>query len=549
MPGCTPAPTAAPAGLASLAGAALAGPGTWDASSGWDSSPAFDAIPTWDAIPAWDVIPSSWDAIPPTDEELWCLASDLEGGPPDSDDPWAVGAGADLSMLPRDADPGAGFAVSGAADGLPPGVTLAGLASGAWAARLDRLTDDQLIGVLRAWRRLTSWTAAGELAAVAELDRRRADEVAAGADPHLAEHVGDELAVALTLTTRGADQLLDFAVRLERLPCTRAALAAGEIDRARAYVLADEVSCLDHVHAAAVEAAVIGRAPGQTTGQLRASARRAALAADPEAASRQREKAEKEARVEVWFEPSGTAALAGRDLRPSDVIEADKRIDALARQLKAAGIEGGLDQLRARAYVALLLGQPLPSPCLSTATGSATGSVNLTMPLASWLGASEEPGDVAGFGPIAAAESRALADRLAGERASRWCLTLTGQDGQAVAHGCLTLRPLAVGDCLHQRESAGYQPSPGLRHVIMVRQRTCSFPGCRRPASRCDQDHTVPYDQGGRTCECNLAPLCRQHHRCKQAERWCLEQPEPGVLVWRTPSGRTYTVTPTVYPV
>ena len=26
-----------------------------------------------------------------------------------------------------------------------------------------------------------------------------------------------------------------------------------------------------------------------------------------------------------------------------------------------------------------------------------------------------------------------------------------------------------------------------------------------------------------------------------------LEQPEPGVLVWHTPAGRTYTVTPTVY--
>jgi hypothetical protein len=36
--------------------------------------------------------------------------------------------------------------------------------------------------------------------------------------------------------------------------------------------------------------------------------------------------------------------------------------------------------------------------------------------------------------------------------------------------------------------------------------------------------------------------------RCKQAEGWWLEQPEPGVLKWRTPSGRTYTTTPTEYP-
>jgi len=48
---------------------------------------------------------------------------------------------------------------------------------------------------------------------------------------------------------------------------------------------------------------------------------------------------------------------------------------------------------------------------------------------------------------------------------------------------------------------------------------------------------------------CCHSPLCRHHHWCKQAEGWWLEQPEPGVLKWRTPAGRTYTTTPTVYPV
>jgi hypothetical protein len=43
------------------------------------------------------------------------------------------------------------------------------------------------------------------------------------------------------------------------------------------------------------------------------------------------------------------------------------------------------------------------------------------------------------------------------------------------------------------------------------------------------------------------SPLCRHHHRCKQAEGWQLEQPQPGILVWHTPTGRTYTTTPTQY--
>jgi hypothetical protein len=107
---------------------------------------------------------------------------------------------------------GAGFASGGTAELVPPGAVLAGLAHDAWDAGLDRLNDDQLIGVMLAWRRL------GSLAAVAELDRRRQAQVAAGADAHLAEHVADEVAAALTLTAVGADRLVELADRLSRLP-------------------------------------------------------------------------------------------------------------------------------------------------------------------------------------------------------------------------------------------------------------------------------------------------------------------------------------------
>jgi hypothetical protein len=58
----------------------------------------------------------------------------------------------------------------------------------------------------------------------------------------------------------------------------------------------------------------------------------------------------------------------------------------------------------------------------------------------------------------------------------------------------------------------------------------------------------VAWDKGGITCECGLAPLCRHHHRVKQADGWQLSQPEPGVLIWRTPAGRSYATTPTKYP-
>ena len=118
-------------------------------------------------------------------------------------------------------------------------------------------------------------------------------------------------------------------------------------------------------------------------------------------------------------------------------------------------------------------------------------------------------------------------------------------DGWALT---VSVRTLAVGECFHERESQGYQPAPLLRHLVNIRQRTCGFPGCRNPAARCDQDHTIPHGQGGRTCECNLACLCRRHHQAKQAQGWWLDQPEPGVLIWRLPHGRSYRVDPRRYP-
>ena len=75
---------------------------------------------------------------------------------------------------------GGGFAAGGAADILPPGPVLAGLAGDIWADGLGRVTDDELIGILRAARRLTSWAAAMELDAAGELWRRRAAEEDAG---------------------------------------------------------------------------------------------------------------------------------------------------------------------------------------------------------------------------------------------------------------------------------------------------------------------------------------------------------------------------------
>src|SRR5215471_19679099 len=268
-----------------------------------------------------------------------------------------------------------GFAAGGTADNVPPGPVLAGLAAGAWAAGLGRLSDDELIGVLRASRRLASWAAAMELACVADLWRRRSAEEDAG-DTGAAGHAGDEIAAALTLTGRAADGVLDLAIALQRLPAASAALAAGAIDLPRAKVIADEVTGLTDEHATAVDQVIARAAPGQTTGQLRAAARRAVIAADPAAARKRKEQALREARVERWDESAGTAALAGRDLPPVSVLAADQNLTARATQLKDAGVPGTLDTLRAQVYLALLTGLPVTSLLPADHGGTPTSAEN-----------------------------------------------------------------------------------------------------------------------------------------------------------------------------
>ena len=220
----------------------------------------------------------------------------------------------------------------------------------------------------------------------------------------------------------------------------------------------------------------------------------------------------------------------------------------------------------------------LASPPVPPGLAALTGSVNLVLPALAWLGLTDAPGEISGTpagGPADATTCRDLARAIAARGDARWCLTLTDADGRAVAHGCarhgpgpgpprragpgppdlldwlrsIPLIPVERGECSHRLEVPGYRPSPRLRHQVKTRSPRCSFPGCRRPAVACDDDHTLPWHEGGRTCECNLAPLCRMHHRAKQAPGWQLTQPRPGILVWTLPSGRSYTTEPEPYPV
>ena len=222
----------------------------WD-DGDWDPAASLTAreIAALAALDRADGLSDDWEDMPgddvPEDAGMWPAGSRPEPGEDGPCSPLGAEPVAALpGLLPRRLGRGGGFDAGGAADRLPPGPVLAGLTADKCAGGLGRASDDELAGLMMAWRRLASWAAAGELAVVAELGRRRDAQVAAGADPHLAEHVGDEVAMVLTLTSWAAGTLVDRAEGLARLPKTMAALAAGEIDMPKALVMVGELSGL-----------------------------------------------------------------------------------------------------------------------------------------------------------------------------------------------------------------------------------------------------------------------------------------------------------------
>ncbi|MBX7451957.1 HNH endonuclease, partial [Mycolicibacterium sp. 3033] len=111
---------------------------------------------------------------------------------------------------------------------------------------------------------------------------------------------------------------------------------------------------------------------------------------------------------------------------------------------------------------------------------------------------------------------------------------------ELIAHGA-TVRVIGKADGL---ATEGYRPSTALDRFVRTRDLTCRFPGCDRPATHADIDHTVPYPAGA-THPANTKCYCRQHHLLKTFwDGWTERQTPDGRLHLISPTGHTYTTTP-----
>jgi hypothetical protein len=228
----------------------------------------------------------------------------------------------------------------------------------------------------------------------------------------------------------------------------------------------------------------------------------------------------KDRELAIWEGQEGISEVYGR-LFSTDAKALDQRLDSLLATVCDADPRTR-DQLRADALGALAAGaERLGCGCGTPECDAGTRAA----------------------GPVVV---HVIAEQASLDgRSSTPAATLDGQElipAELLAELAKTAkqRPLIVP----MGPEPGYTPSAKLAEFVRCRDLTCRAPGCDRPATHCDVDHTIPYADGGATHASNLKCLCRFHHLMKTFWGWRDQQLPDGTVIWTLPDGRTYVTTP-----
>jgi hypothetical protein len=357
---------------------------------------------------------------------------------------------------------------------------------------------------LRAAVRTENRAAGERLAVIGELDllwlRQVGEQETWCTDTQ--EAITAEVAAALGITQGLAASYLEYsrAMRLQ-LPRVGELLRAGDIDYRTFQTIVyrtDLITDVDVLAGVDAELAVkVARWPGITQGRLGGYVDRVVARADRDAVRRRRER-RGDRDVSIWGDADGLTEIFGR-LITTDAHAVDARLDAIADTV-CADDPRTRNQCRADAMGAMAVGADRLScrcgqprcPAAATPTPSPV-VIHVIADQASLDGRAQTPGSMIGSDALIAPELIADVARSA------------------------KLRPLVhPGDAAPER---GYTPSQSLADFVRCRDLTCRFPGCDKPAVRCDLDHTIPHADGGWTHASNLKCLCRLHHLINPVSR------------------------------
>ena len=319
-------------------------------------------------------------------------------------------------------------------------------------------------------------------------------------------------------TTAGKALIRDALVLFHRLPKTWSQVDAGRLQawrgrRIAAAVLGAPADVVDHIDATLVGIAhkvgpvTLDRLLDEAMLRLHAEEREIAQAEALQAR-----------RVTFDDQSTGVDGMADMHIRSDwkDVRDFDQTLSEIAAKLKSMpeGKHETLDVRRAMAVgvltdparaAALLHGDEPPAPRKQTVL-----HLHLT--------------DAALFGREAVGRNETDLRAVLEQQIRDWC-------GRTDTN--LTVKPIV--DLTDHHAVEAYEIPDRLTERVALTHPTCVFPWCAKSARRCDCDHGVPFAAGGPTCECNLAPLCRHHHRLKTHAGWRYTRVEPGVYLWTDP--------------
>jgi hypothetical protein len=394
---------------------------------------------------------------------------------------------------------------------------------------------DELDAIGR-WQQLKDQAFAGQMREiVAAYNRASAEERQFAAD-----EVG--LAVGATSTTGG--NLVAQALSLAELPGLLEAVESGQLTERHALAALGELDKVELTleQRQAVVLVLLARFNGQAPGELRRLVARLIVQVDRAAAAARDAKAT--AGRKVWFSPDvdGQAVAVARG--PAAAIAAIRAsLEATLPDEAEPGDQRSREAREFDLFVELLTG--------GATAGSWTAEV--LIPVSITQGGELELAEIPGLGPILPSTARDLLDQC--DTISQTSIDPAGQviavsdplrlppqpeprpigeptapaplrDPIRAALRAMTAAPAAPRALTYR----GYRPPTRLRRFLEARDRTCVFPGCRRPARKTDKDHRRPWPTGP-TSPDNLDCLCRHHHRAKHAVFTVLRDPD-GDYLW-----------------
>ncbi|WP_296605098.1 HNH endonuclease [Nocardioides sp.] len=334
-----------------------------------------------------------------------------------------------------------------------------------------------------------------------------------------------QVALARRVSHHRGVRLLHLAKRLEDLPETRSALRTGRITEFKASIIARDTECLSPRLREKVDLAIAGdpewlESLGER--QLDAEVQKLAYRCDPRAFVNRSAQAVSDRRVTSRPAPD-TMMRLGALLPVVQGVAAYAALSSWASTQIAAGDPRSKGQLMADRLVELVTGQ--------ASADQVPVRADVMLADTTLIGMDEEPGWVAGYGPVPAEIARHLI-RHAHEQ------------------GLAALRRLyAHPDTgrLAAAESRSTRFPDGLADLIGLRdQGRCRSPWCDAPIA--DTDHAQPLVEGGATTFLNGQGCCEACNIAKEAVGW-RARPRPGpdghpdlhTIETTTPTGHVHT--------